>query len=81
MPQNRTELRINTAQNNIRKPQTAMKLRENFKMSQTARFCQTAIMQLKIKIPTKPHQKSSKTSSPQTLTPLSKEDKTYSTVG
>ena len=30
IPQNRTELRINTAQNNIRKPQTALKLPENF---------------------------------------------------
>ena len=27
--QNRTEIRINTAQNNIRKPQTALKLPEN----------------------------------------------------
>ena len=29
-PQNRTVIRINTAQNNIRKPQTALKLPENF---------------------------------------------------
>ena len=30
IPQNRTEIRINTAQNNIRNPQTALKLPENF---------------------------------------------------
>ena len=30
-----------------------MKLRENFQMPQTARFCKTAIMQLKITIPAK----------------------------
>ena len=30
IPQNRTEIRVNTAQNNIRKPQTALKLPENF---------------------------------------------------
>ena len=30
IPQNRTEKRVNTAQNNIRKPQTALKLPENF---------------------------------------------------
>ena len=29
-PQNRIELRISTTQNNIRKPQTALKLPENF---------------------------------------------------
>ena len=47
-PQNRTEIRINTAQNKIRKPQTVW-------------FCKTAIPQLKLKVPAKPHQKSSKT--------------------
>ena len=31
IPQNCTELRTNTAQNEIRKPQTALKLPENFK--------------------------------------------------
>ena len=30
IPQNRTEIRINTAQNNIRKPQTTLKLPKNF---------------------------------------------------
>ena len=30
IPQNCIELRINTTQNNIRKPQTALKLPENF---------------------------------------------------
>ena len=30
IPQNRTETRINTAQNNIRNPQTALKLPESF---------------------------------------------------
>ena len=30
IPQNRTEILMNTAQNNIRKPQTALKLPENF---------------------------------------------------
>ena len=29
-PQNRTEIRINTAQNNITKPQTALKLPKKF---------------------------------------------------
>ena len=47
--QNRTEIRMNIAQNNIRKPQTALKLPEDFYMPQTAWFCKTAISQLKIK--------------------------------
>ena len=50
IPQNRTELRINTAQNNIRKPLTAVELPENFWIPQTAWFCKTAIPQLKIKM-------------------------------
>ena len=53
--QNHTEIRINTAQNNIRKLQTALKLAENFWIPQTAWFCTTAMPQLKIKIPAKPH--------------------------
>ena len=55
-PQNRTEIRINTAQNKIRKPQTVW-------------FCKTAIPQLKLKVPAKPHQKSTKTA-PQTYAAL-----------
>ena len=60
-PQNRTEIRINTAQNNIRKPQTALKLPENFKILQTAWFCKTTIPQLEKK-------NFRKTASMQTLT-------------
>ena len=69
--QNRTEIPINTAQNNIRKPQTAQKLPENFKTPQTTWYCKTAILRLEIKISAKLHQKSSKTASLQTLTPSS----------
>ena len=56
--QNRIEMRINTAQNNIRNLQTAW-------------FCKNAIQHIKIKISAKSHPKSSKTSSPQTLHPPS----------
>ena len=49
--QNRTEIRINTAQKNIRKLQTALKLAENFWIPQTAWFCTTAIQQLKKRFP------------------------------
>ena len=56
IPQNRTEIRVNTAQNNIRKPQTALKLPGNFKIPQTAWFCKTAIPQLKIKITAEPQE-------------------------
>ena len=49
--QNRTEIRINTAQNNIRKLQTALKLAENFWIPQTAWFCTTAKPQPKKKFP------------------------------
>ena len=69
--ENRTEILINTAQNNIRKPQTALKLPENFKILQTTWYCKTAILRLKIKISAKLHQKSSKTTSLQNLTPPS----------
>ena len=51
IPQNRTEIGINTAHNDIGKPQTALKLPENFWILQTAWFCKTAIPQLKINIP------------------------------
>ena len=67
--QNDTEIYINTAQNNIRNPQTALKLPENFYIRQTARFCRNTVLQIKIKISAKSHPKSSKTASPQTLTP------------
>ena len=66
IPQNRTEIRVNTSQNNIRKPETTLKLPENFQISQTAWFCKTAIPQLKIKVTAKPHQKSSITANPYT---------------
>ena len=69
--QNHTEILIKTAQNNIRKPQTALKLPENFKILQTTWYCKTAILRLKKKISAKLHQKSSKTASLQTLTPPS----------
>ena len=59
----------NTAQNNIRNPQTALKLPENFYIPQTAWFCKNAIPQIKIKISAKSHPKSSKTASTQTLMP------------
>ena len=72
IPQNRTELRINTAQQNkVRKLLTALELPENFLIPQSACFFKTAIPQLKIKISEKPHQKSSKPASPQTLPPPS----------
>ena len=67
--QNDTEIYINTAQNNIRNPQTALKLPENFYIPQTARFCKNTVLQIKIKISAKSHPKSSKTTSPQTLRP------------
>ena len=51
IPQNRTEIGINTAHNDIGKPQTALKLPENFWILQTAWFWKTAIPQLKINIP------------------------------
>ena len=43
----RTEIRINTTQDNIRKPQTAMKLPEIFEILRTAWFCITANRNLK----------------------------------
>ena len=48
---------INTTQDNIRKPQTALKLPGIFEILHTAWFCMTAISQLKIKISAKPHQR------------------------
>ena len=41
--QNCTDICINATQNNIRKPQTALKLPENFSILQTAWFCKTVI--------------------------------------
>ena len=48
-------------------------------MSQTTWFCKTTVRQIKIKISPKPHQKSSTTTSLQTLTPpsLSKIEQKY----
>ena len=47
IPQTCTEIRINAAQNNTRKPQTALrKLPKNSYILQTAWFCKTAILQL-----------------------------------
>ena len=51
IPQTRTEMRVNTAQNNMRKPQNALKLPENFLILETTWFCKTAISQLQIKLP------------------------------
>ena len=51
IPQTRTEMRVNTAQNNMRKPQNALKLPENFLILETTWFCKTAIPQLQIKLP------------------------------
>ena len=48
------------------KPQNRIEITRNVNTTQTA------LRQLKIKIPAKPHQKSSKPASPQTLTPTSK---------
>ena len=45
--QNDTEIYINTAQNNIKNPQTALKLPENFYIPQTARFCKNTVLQIK----------------------------------
>ena len=50
IPQTRTEMRVNTAQNNMRKPQNALKLPENFLILETTWFCKTAIPQLQIKL-------------------------------
>ena len=62
-----------TSQNNVRKPQTALKLPQNSKYRKSLGFVKLQYGNLiKIKIPTKPHQKSSNTTSPQTLTPRSK---------
>ena len=57
--------------NMIRKPQTTLKLPKSSKYCKPLGFCKTAIPQLKIKISAKPHQKLSKTASPQTLMPSS----------
>ena len=67
--QNSTEICINTTQNNITKLQTTLKLHS--KILQATWYCKTAILLLKIKISAKLHQKSSKTTSLQTLTPPS----------
>ena len=71
IPQNRTEMRINTAQNNMRKPQTALKLPVNFLILETTWFCKTAIPQLQIKLPQNGTKNRAKTASPQTLMPHS----------
>ena len=44
--QNRSEIRITTTQNNIRKPPMALKLPKNFWIPQTAWFCKIARPQL-----------------------------------
>ena len=67
--QNSTEICINTTQNNITKLQTTLKLHS--KILQATWYCKTTILLLKIKISAKLHQKSSKTTSLQTLTPPS----------
>ena len=36
-----TDIHIDTAQNNFKKPQTALKLPQNFYVTQTAWFCKT----------------------------------------
>lgn len=52
--QNLTEIRINTTQDSIGKPQTALKLPENFQILLTAWYYKTAILQLKIFCQTAP---------------------------
>ena len=40
----------NTAQNNVSKPQTTLKLPDDLQIPQTSWFCKTTILQLKIKM-------------------------------
>ena len=71
IPQNHTEIRKNTAQNNVRKP--PWNYPKISKYHKPLGFVKLQYGNLiKINIPRKPHQKLSNTASPQTLTPRSK---------